>query len=275
MLRTMKELRSYTIGASDGDVGHVKDFYFDDQDWVIRYLVVETGSWMNSRKVLVSPYAIGEADWISHRLPVRISREQVKNSPDIDTNKPVSRQHEVHYADYYGYPYYWEGSGYWGGDLFFPSARLTADAEDEAHQEVRDEVAAVYARADAKEHAHDDPHLRSCEAVQGYHVHASDGDLGHISGMLVDEETWAIRYLVIDTSNWWAGHKVLIPPQWVSRIDWAQSLVDIQMTRKTIQNAPPFESSYALNRQHELDLYRYYDRPNYWERERVLEAATH
>jgi hypothetical protein len=257
MLRTMHELKSYVIGASDGDVGHVSDSFFDDEDWVIRYLVVETGSWLNSRKVLISPYAVGDADWGAHRLPVRISKEQVKNSPDIDTEKPVSRQHEAVYADYYGYPYYWEGGGYWGGDMYYPTLPLREPSGDNIKGQ--------------RHKATEDPHLRSCQAVVGYRVHASDGELGHVSSMLVDEETWAIRYLVVDTSNWWMGHQVLISPQWITGIRWYQSSVDIDLTRENIQGSPVFESSDALNRQHELDLYRYYDRPNYWEREKQRE----
>ena len=257
MLRTMQELKSYVIGASDGDVGHVKDFFFDDEDWVIRYLVVETGSWLSSRKVLISPYAIGDADWNAHRLLVRISKAQVTHSPDIDTEKPVSRQNEVLYADYYGYPYYWEGGGYWGGDMYYPTLPLSANA-------------GVKSKAEPRQ-VSDDPHLRSCQAVVGYRIHASDGEVGHVSAMLVDEETWAIRYLVVDTSNWWMGHQVLIPPQWIAGIDWYQSSVDINLTRDSIQGSPVFESSDALNRQHELDLYRYYDRPNYWEKEKQRE----
>jgi sporulation protein YlmC with PRC-barrel domain len=276
MLRTLKELTSYTIGASDGDVGHVKDVYFDDEDWVIRYLVVETGSWLSSRKVLISPYSIGNADWVAHRLPARISKEQVKNSPDIDTEKPVSRQHEIQYADYYSYPYYWDGSGYWGDGLYAPTmgeSRALGTAGDASRAAVQQEVADVYARAEHARHEQDDPHLRSSEAVVGYHVQASDGDIGHVSGMLVDEESWAIRYLVVDTSNWWMGHQVLVTPQWITAVDWYESKVHVNLTRKSIQGAPVFDSSFALNRQHELDLYRYYERPNYWEHEKQRELA--
>jgi hypothetical protein len=268
MLRTNKELTNYVIGASDGDVGHVKDFFFDDEDWVIRYLVVETGSWLNSRKVLISPYAIGDADWTARRLPVRINKEQVKNSPNIDTAKPVSRQHEIQYANYYDYPHYWEGSGYWGDGLYFPTMMSPDYLGQGPLDAVQQEVAEVYARAERTRHEGDDPHLRSCQAVVGYHLQASDGDIGHVSAMLVDEESWAIRYLVIDTGNWWVGHEVLVPPQWITAIDWYESQVSVKLTRASIRGAPLFDSSQALNRQHELDFYRYYDRPNYWDREK-------
>ena len=113
MLRTMKDFEDYAIHATDGVIGHVKDFYFDDEAWVILYFVVETGGWLSSRKVLISPIAISHPDWTDKVLPVSITKEQVKNSPDIDTDKPVSRQHEMRYLGYYDYSYYWGGVGLW------------------------------------------------------------------------------------------------------------------------------------------------------------------
>ncbi|MBK9444229.1 MAG: PRC-barrel domain-containing protein [Comamonadaceae bacterium] len=135
MLHSTQEMKDYAIGATDGEIGHVVDFFFDDQSWVIRYLVVETGSWLMSRKVLISPFALQDADWMHKRLPVQITREQVKHSPDVDTQKPVSRQHEMAYADYYGYPYYWDGSGLWGDGLYAPQlvSRKDMDISDNPH----------------------------------------------------------------------------------------------------------------------------------------------
>ena len=257
MLRSMQELTSYTIGATDGEIGHVTDFFFNDESWVIRYLVVDTGSWLMSRKVLISPFSLMHPDWLHKRLPVRINRDQVKNSPHVDTEKPVSREHEMSYSDYYGYPYYWGGSGLWGDGLYFPQmspggSGLTAN-----------EVAKIA----AAQHAKDDPHLRSCNAVVGYHVHANDGDVGHVRGMLVDEDTWALRYLVVDTSNWWGGHQVLVSPNWIDAISWADSKVSFNINRQAIKSSPSFDSSAELNRQHELELYQHYQRSAYWDKE--------
>lgn len=233
MLRNTQELKSYAIGATDGEVGKVTDIIFDDQSWVVRYLVVDTGSWLARRKVLISPYAVQRADWDDKRLPVSLTMQQVKNSPNIDADMPVSRQHEMAYADYYHYPYYWRADGFWG----------------------------------------EDAHLRSCKSVLGYHMHASDGDMGHVQSMLVDEATWAIRYLVVDTSNWWMGHKVLLPPEWITLVNWADSSVTANLTRATVQNSPRYESSEDLNRSYELELYSHYGRPSYWDREHAREAA--
>lgn len=257
MLRSMQDLKNYTIGATDGEIGHVADFFFDDADWVIRYLVVETGSWLMTRKVLISPFALMEADWMHKRLPMRINKDQVKSSPDIDTDKPVSRQHEMAYLDYYGYPYYWGGTGFWGAGLYVPILASNGSGPG----------AAQGAKVAAAALAQDDPHLRSCMSVIGYHIHARDGDIGHVQGMLVDEDTWALRYLVVDTANWWGGHRVLISPNWIESISWAESQVTVNLNRQTIKDSPPFDSTAVLNRQHETDLYRHYARHAYWDKE--------
>ena len=109
MLRSLDEMRGFSIQATDGEIGHVEDFYFDDMTWTIRYLVVDTGPWLFGREVLVSPVAMGNPDWDDQVLPVDLSREQVKNSPDVDLDQPVSRQHEEAIHAYYGWSYYWLG----------------------------------------------------------------------------------------------------------------------------------------------------------------------
>src|SRR5205809_6020840 len=109
MLRSASEWDGYSIQATDGEIGHVAEFLFDDEKWTIRYLVVDTGGWLPGRRVLISPIALGETDWPGHRLHVKLTRQQVEESPVIDTDKPVSRQHEVSYYQYYRWPYYWGG----------------------------------------------------------------------------------------------------------------------------------------------------------------------
>jgi hypothetical protein len=263
MLRSLHDLKDYAIGATDGPIGQVKDFYFDDDRWTIRYLVVETGSWLASRQVLITPFSIRGADWAKRLLPVSITREQVRKSPDIDTDKPVSRQHEIEYLGYYGYPAYWGGAGLWGGGLY-PYAMLPEHPGYGADREHRELEIEAYESAERERHRSDDPHLRSCEAVVGYYIQATDGEIGHVESLLVDEDTWAIRYMVVNTSNWWIGHKVLIAPQWITGVHWADQSVQVELTRAAIQGAPPYESSAELNRQLEVGLYRHYGRSGYW-----------
>ncbi len=239
MLRSIYDLEGFAISAIDGTIGHVKDFYFDDQAWVIRYLVVDTGTWLSSRQVLISPIAISRPDWAEQVLPVSITKEQVKNSPYMDTEKPVSRQHEIDYFGYYGYPFYWGGAGIWGGGLYpgmmmpdYVGFESTPHGEDQEGE-----------GADAAQHQHDDPHLRSCKAVMDYHIEATDGDIGHVQGMLVDEETWAIQYLIVNTSNWWLGHQVLIAPQWIKDVSWSDATVSLNLTRQAVKEAPLYNSA--------------------------------
>jgi hypothetical protein len=263
MFRSMKDLEDYAIGATDGAIGHVKDFYFDDKTWVIRYLVVDTGAWLSSRKVLISPIAIHHPNWTEKVLPVSITKEQVRNSPDIDTEKSVSRQHEMRYFRYYGYPYYWGGAGLWGGGLY-PGMMLPGYAGFGSPDAAQLEAENAHAQAEAALGRDGDPNLRSCKAVVGSHIQATDGDIGHVQGLLVDEETWAIRYIIVNTSNWWLGHQVLIAPQWIQDVDWRDATVSVNLTRQAVKDAPAYDSAAQLDRKQETDIYEHYGRPTYW-----------
>lgn len=266
MLRNLNDLRGYALRASDGDVGTVKDFYFDDDHWAVRYLIVETGSWLSSRKVLISPVSIGTPDHDQKVLPVSITREQVRSSPDIDTDKPVSRQHEVDYLGYYGYPVYWDSVGIWGAGampgLMLPEAGMALPMAPSGAG-VRD-ADRVIAADQAERHRHDDPHLRSCKVVTGYHIKAQDGEIGHVQGWIVEDASWVIRYLVVDTSNWWGGHQVLVAPQWIQEVSWSEKVVAVKMTREAIRNAPAWDSAQPPDRAQEVDIYKHYDRTGYW-----------
>jgi uncharacterized protein YrrD len=273
MLRTLKDFEKCAIGASDGDIGRVKDVYFDDHAWVVRYLIVETGSWLLSREVLISPISILKPDWSMHTLVAAITRDQVKNSPDIDTDKPVSGQHEAKYLGYYGYPGYWGGTGMWG-DGMVPMAMYPGDGGIPGGAAGRQQAIEESIRAERERHRDDDQHLRSCTAVIGYHIHATDGEVGHVDGFLIDDETWAIRYLVVNTSNWWLGHRVLVAPQWVDSVNWTDQTVAIDVSREAVKTAPLYDPSAELNREREMALYTHYDRPPYWNTGSTLEHVT-
>lgn len=259
MLRNIKELEHYVVGATDGHVGHVQDLYFSDDSWVVRYLVVNSRSWLLGRNVLISPVSIHNPNWIDRVLPVSLTKDQIKNSPGLDSDKPVSRQHEMEYLDYYDYPYYWGGGGMWGAGLY-PYAMTPGYGSYGLKGADYDSELAAHARDRRARHRNDDPHLRSCNAVSGYQVHASDGEIGHISSMLIDEKTWAIRYVIVDTSNWWLGHKVLVSPEWITDVNWTDSSVTIDMSRQAIKDAPPYDSTAEVNRESESKLYQHYGR---------------
>jgi len=227
---------------------------------------------LSSRKVLISPLSVQQPDWVGKTLPVSITKAQVSNSPAIDTDKPVSRQNEEQYLGYYGYPYYWGGTGLWG-DAIYPYG-VPADISngpDWVERQREDEAALANERL---RHRNDDPHLRSCEAVKGYHVHATDGEIGHVIGFLVDESSWAVRYLVVNTSNWWIGNEVLIAPPWISGVHWSDKTVSVDLSRNAVKESPPFDSKAVLDRDWERNLYKHYGRTGYWSVAETLETHS-
>ncbi len=244
MLTNATYLKGLVIRATDGELGTVDELYFDDETWAVRYFTVDTGGWLGSRKVLVSPLAIVQAHWQARRLNVALTKKQVENSPDIDTQRPVSRQHETAYAGYYGYPTYWAVAPYATG-LALPIAPAKTVADKISKEPV-------------------DSHLRSTEAVTGYHVEATDGEIGHLEGFVVDEDAWAIRYIEVATRNWWPGKKVLLSPAWIERVSWEDSKVYVGLRREIIKDAPKYVESMAITREYENRLYAAYGRPPYW-----------
>jgi hypothetical protein len=250
MLRPARDLNGFDIQATDGDIGHVDQLLFDDHKWTVRYLVADTGGWLSGRQVLISPIALRAPDWDGKRLPVALTRLQVENSPDIDTDRPVSRQHEIDYFTYYGWPYYWGGPGIWGagtypGFLVTPSTVTLGEAESNGPAEEQG-----------------DPHLHSTRAVTGYQVEARDGSIGHVDDFILDDESWAIRYLVVDAGSWWAGRKVLIPPEWLERVSWPEETVAVDLDRETIRHGPWWEPAVPIDAEYEQRLSGYYGHPS-------------
>lgn len=249
MLRSLKDLERYIVNATDGDVGRVVNVLLDDETWSVRYLVVETGSFFNGRQVLISPISFRQIDWSTQRFHLALTTDKIKNSPTIDTDKPVSRQHERDYSGYYGYPYYWNYSESVGTGTY--QNMLAAGAWNETMA--------------SPEEKPGDIHLRSAKDLRGYHLQGSDDSIGHVADFIVDDETWAIRYLVIDTSNWWLGKEVLISPHWTSRISWEEMIVYVDMPRQAIKDSPEWNAVAGVNRKYETVLYDYYGRPAYWD----------
>ena len=263
MLRSMNDLENYVIRATDGNIGHVTDFTFDDRAWVIRYFVVDAGASLASRKVLISPMGVGHLNWGDRTIPVSITKEQVLNSPAFDHQQPISQEHEVEYLGYYNYPYYWGGSGLWGEEIY--PDRFTAGAGCFENTPFilklsRNESSDPYEKAEP----HPQHRLRSAITLKGSRVIAADGDIGHVSDMLIDEETWAIRYLVIETASWWQGHQILIAPQWIEAMNWADTAISIEMTRQEVKGSPHFDPNVQIDRQDEIGIHEHYGSPGYW-----------
>ncbi len=253
MLRNTKDLENYVVGALDGHIGHVKDFLFDDDLWVVRYLVVYTGSWLSGRRVLVSPIALAHPGPHGRTLTAAITREQVRACPDVDGQRSVTRHHEIEFVNHYGYPNYWGGTSMWNGGLFPYAMRPGYPGSGQAEAE-REREEAGYRAAMRDRLCNDDPHLRSCRAMDGFHVHASDGDIGQVCGFLVDVESWALRALILDTGDWWRGHKVLVAPQRIVHVSWADKAVSVALAREAVMNAPRYDAHAAWSPGQVLDV---------------------
>jgi hypothetical protein len=251
MLRRVESLKNFSIGAKDGEIGRVIEFFFDDDKWTIRYLVADTGNWLSGRKVLISPIFFGAVDWDSDVFNVNLTREQIKNSPSIDTDKPVSRQQESSFYDYYNFPYYWLGAGLTTPAAVGPNAATPAPSGPEA--------AALGPQSDSE-----DIHLRSTKDIIGSYIETTDGDLGHLEDFIIDDQTWAIRYLLIDTTNWWPGKTVLISPEWVKDMVETDSRVYVDLTQEQIKTSPQYDATTVLDRDYESRLYQHYGRSRYW-----------
>ena len=250
MLRKATELMGLKLGAQDGEIGRVKDFYFDDQTWTVRYLVADTGTWLTDRRVLISPFAFKGVDIEHGHINVTLTRDQIEHSPSIDEHKPVSRQFEADYARHFGWPMYWYGPALWG-----PTPFPLYDGV--AREPLPDPDAVAQQSAD--------PHLRSASEVKGYYLHARDGDLGHVDDFVLGDADWAIRYLVIDTRNWWPGKKALVSTKWITHVSWDRSQVGVDLSRAQIQSAPEYAAHQELSRDFEARLHSHYRRPPYWD----------
>jgi sporulation protein YlmC with PRC-barrel domain len=230
MLQSIKQLYGEKLGAKDGEIGRVKDFYFDDQDRVVRYVVVDTGTWSTSRQVLLSPLALGSLYQDGKDMLVNLTRKQIEDSPAIETHKPVSRQYEEEYHHYYGWPCYWQGDGLWGGMGGFPVLETPPQRSSGEHQAATGSKAA---RADA--------HLRSTQAVNGYHLQSSDGIIvGHVCDFLMDDRSWAINQLIVKIGHRFAGKEVQIPADQIERIGYEESSIFVKLARDAIEKCPEY-----------------------------------
>lgn len=245
MLRNAKTLKGYSLNSLNGDIGKVKEFYFDDQHWAIRYLVADTGTWLKDRQVLLSPYALVAVDDAQQHVEINLTKKQIEDSPPLESDKPVSRQFEDAYYGFYGWPMYWGGPYLWGA---YPFIMHDADNLEDYNQSEKSW----------------DPYLRSTQDVTDNHIQAADGEIGHVEDFIIDDEVWAIRYVVVDTRNWLPGKKILISPQWIERVSWLESKVFVNLSKEAIEQAPEYTETSLLTRDYETSLHVHYNRKGYW-----------
>lgn len=267
MLRSLKDLRDYSIDGKDGNFGKVKDFYFDSEELITRYVVVDSGNWLTGEKVLVSTDAFKEVNWEDNNILVDLNKDEMEEGPSLDQKKPVSRKMEKKLTDYYNWPDYWSA-------LIAPHASGTPLRPTPIEIQDLAKKQGAFSENDQNKNSEDycaeddeECYLRSEKEVEGYNIQASDGEIGHLEEVIVDDKNWVVRYLVVDTRDWLPGKKVLIAPEWLDRISWNEKKVYVNLTREEIKNAPEYDKNKAISRKYEKDLYDYYQKDKYWNKE--------
>jgi len=246
MLRSLNETLGYELMAQDGGVGTVKDLFFSDEDWTIRYLVVDTGPWIFGRRILISPEALGQPVWASETFPVNLTREQVEESPDVDIAKPVSREYEEKLNNHYRWTHYWIMTpGASARPLYFPSNMFKTEKDSEGEGITS--------------------HLRSVNEILKYKLQARDGEVGTVADFIVDDEEWQTIYMVVDVADRLKPEKqVLVSLEWISNIEVSGHKITLDLTQDAIKYSPPFDPTLPVNRQYEEVIYDYYGKPKYW-----------
>ncbi len=245
MLDKARTLQRYKLSSANGEIGTVKTFYFDDQHWTIRYLVADTGAWLAGRQVLISPYALAGVSRERHRFVLDLTKGQIEEGPSLSSEQPISQQFEEAYHGFHGWPRYWCGPYTWGRQPHIERDRK------------RWRAAPTDGRAWQRQ-------LRTTSDVNGYYIQATDGEMGHIEDFIIDEETWAIRYLVVSTRNWWPGRRVLVSPQWIQRVNWDAGEVFVTLSGETVRESPEYTDQLLVTRDYETRLHRHYHRQGYW-----------
>jgi len=259
------------VSKTGDSIGKVRDFYFDSSDLIVRYAIVDTGGWLSGRKVLISTGSFQKPNWKEERFPVDLSKEEIENSPSINEEKPVSRQREVDLADYYNWPAYWGpmagtqnmAAGYTG---VYPVRPIPIDLKDDGDDKIgiTDKDSREDVRTEDKACDDENCYLRSLKEVQGYNIHAVDGEIGHLENLMVADESWVVHYLVVDTRNWWPGKKVLVAPEWLKRVSYNNEEVYVELHKDTIKDSPEYDPETPITREYEEDLYVHYGKDRYW-----------
>lgn len=261
MLRSLKEITGYTLQETDDVIGTCKDFLFDDGLWVIRYMVADTGNWLKHHKVLITPGSLGEPDWQTERLPVKLSREQIESCPPLDNHAPISREYEITYHEHFEIPFYWMGADFREGMLDAHGAVNTVDDLPDIDEEISESMQQQEEPIEPSE-----GQLRSAIEVMNYSVSASDTNAGRVDDIIIDDSSWVIRYLAIDTGHIMPDRKVLINTEWIESVSWEKECVTLDLTLDAIRECPPYDPDEAVNREYEVRLYDYHGRPRYWEK---------
>ena len=210
-------LGCHVVSDGGADIGRVKDLYFDARTLAVRYLVVDTGGWLDRNEVLLVPSSFASFVPEDGRLAARLTAQQIEASPPVTADMPVSREYETSLHEYYGWPIYW------GAPELIPAGAGFAAAMPVA-----------------SEPSHANPHLRALKETRGYHVAASDGEIGHVEDVLIDVAAGIPRvtHVVVETRNWLPGAHVVVDVSTLREISYEDARVVVALTKDEIKHAP-------------------------------------
>ncbi|MCC3144961.1 PRC-barrel domain-containing protein [Halanaerobium sp. Z-7514] len=258
MLRKLNELKAFKVQGKEEELGEVSDFYFDQDHFILRYLVLDTDCWLKKEQTLISTDEIEAIDHNKKEIKTTMRAEALENGPSLEKNQPISKIMEENVVDYYDWPLYWASTSS-GGVPTIP-----------AGTKMREKLFDFETLTDEEKQAKEeelDSNLRSLNEISGYEIQAVDKSFGKVKDLFVDEEDWLIRYLLIDTRKILPSKKVIIAPEWVRHISWDKKQIFVDKSKKEIKNAPKYEEDEAkelVDRDYEEDLYDHYDEPKYW-----------
>lgn len=256
MMQVISALKGFGIVASDGDFGTVADFLFDDSTWDVRWLVVECGTWRKGHKVLIHPSAISSIDFEEECFAVKLTKAEVDGSPDEFEDMPVSRQMQARLYDHYGWDPNWGAPSFVGASGAMASPLSTAPFLGFESPEA--------ASGEEEPPTSDDPHLRSFVDIVGYGIHAKDGEIGHLENFMLDTSSWSLRYLIVDTSHWWFGKRVLLANAAVTEIDWSDRRLAVSVSRDEVKSSPIWDPLVAFDEIYAKRLHHHYGWPGMW-----------
>lgn len=246
MLWNASALKGYPIKATDGELGTVCDLMYEESNWAIRWVVVDTGDWLSGRLVVLPVAVVGQPDPEAHCVPARLTMKQVEQSVGVDSvrtgnsdsldceqeNLPQGRDHYI-----------------WGHHDGNTPPAIALDP--------RVLSGATRATADMAV-ARGDGHVSSISAITGYSIEATDGHIGHAEDFLIDTALWQVRYLIVHTSRWWPSEKLLVSPLSVERIDRHESTIHIAETRQRVKDSPPYIAADTVDGAFEELFHTYY-----------------
>jgi len=248
-LRSVDSFIDSPVSCVDGELGKVDDLLFEDHKWGLRYLVVEAGGWFSTKQVLISPGHLARpretaGDGV---FPVILTKQQLKESPLLESHAPISRQYEEEHARYHNIHGYWMGASLWGAS---PFPEIHSPGEVYEHETNIDKI--------------EKSNLRSSSQIMGYTVAATDGEVGEVKDVIIDIDTWKVRYLVLDVGNWLSGRQVIVDTDWVEHFSYDDKTAHVSLAKDQIKEAPAFDPNEPINRSYEVTLYDFYGKPHYW-----------